>query len=102
MITLSILTEKNINKLIQVKDFPLLVEDKMNQIKLFNFNKVIDDIYLQKDFLRNDKLITVIIFDCVKIIIFLYTYQLSFNRHYLIASFQGNTDLFHLKYVVYY
>ncbi len=99
LICLSILTDKNLNNLVQYKDIPLMIEERMIQIKLFNINKLIEDIYLNKDYLRNDKLVTVIIFDCFKIIIFLYNYQSSFNRNLLFTNFQENTDLLNVKYV---
>jgi hypothetical protein len=99
LICLSILTDKNLNNLVQYKDIPLMIEERMIQIKLFNINKLIEDIYLNKDYLRNDKLVTVIIFDCIKIIIFLYNYQSSFNRNLLFTNFQENTDLLNVKYV---
>jgi hypothetical protein len=102
LISLSILTEKNLNKLVQNKDIPMMIEEKMIQLKLFNINKLIDDVYLQKDFLRNDKLVTVILFDCIKIIMFLYNYQFSFNHNILLINFQENTDLFNVKYVYKY
>jgi hypothetical protein len=99
LICLSILTDKNLNNLVQYKDIPLMIEERMIQIKLFNINKLIEDIYLNKDYIRNDKLVTVIIFDCIKIIIFLYNYQSSFNRNLLFTNFQENTDLLNVKYV---
>jgi hypothetical protein len=99
LMSLSILTEKNLNKLFQYTDIPMMIEEKLNQIKLFNIIKLINDIYSQKDLLRNDKLVTVILFDCIKIIMFIYNYQFSFNNNLLFTSFQENIDLLNVKYV---
>ena len=84
-----------------MKKFPYIINEKINKIKLFKTSTLIMEVYNQKEFLRNDTLITTMIFDCIKIIIFVYNYEFSFNKDYLTAVYQGNIDYLNVKYVSY-
>ena len=99
MVASSILTEINFNIIFENKIFPDHLEQKLNSMKLFDMNSLIKDIYHQKDFIKNDTLLTMVLFDCFKIILFIYNYEFSFNKDILSNKYKEQLNSFHIKFV---
>ena len=97
LVSLSILTE-NYNNLINFTSFAFF-DEKIENIKLLDFKNLIRDLYHQKDIIKNDIIITTIIIDCIKIVIFIYNFEFSRNKSLIYNKFEQNMHLYNTKFV---
>jgi hypothetical protein len=98
-VVLCFLSENNLPKFFNLKKFPIQFEEKIRKLKMFQFESLYKEIYNQKDYLKNDIVISTMLFDSVKIILFLFSYEITLLSQTLTSKFKENSSNFETKFV---